>query len=502
MSPSARASKGFLICVTRKFQLRGPGERAFFDSLLNRLARRDLRGSNQTAGDKFRLTGTSPTTIENAVNPSMLCTLRKPWLWCTLLGAALALTIYFVLPGEQRDIRYRAAGEWRLAGESKFVGQPGSGRYASVAVGAGFTSDGNWFRVVGSELHIGPDPNDPPETVLALPSDLLNSRSWSVVASADGQRTICVNERGLAVWRGVPPHELMHCWTVTTEPLAGKKVGEDRDGDTPYDRHELVLAYSPSPDGSMTSVFAIEQRGFSSQQPHPNGVVVVRDLESGQDVAELVHHNCGPVIERVAWSADSQRLATFAPQAKRLTVWDVTKRDVICRIAEFAEQLSLSPNGSLVYTVFTGRTTSGAVGPDRPRTAVYRVADGSLVGSRRIACNQLVLSPDGKHLATSTAKDVGLMDSLTLEDIWSSPGGGYRHFAFRRDGAELAAVGVNLGGLVATAQVKAWNVTRGTVLLDAPTNAGSGTTYGIGFGKDGAIWTYGPSHWNQFEPTR
>jgi len=430
----------------------------------------------------------------------MLRVPRKLWLGCVLLTSMLAMTIWSLRPREQQDFRYRAAGQGLFQGEFKFIGQPPSGRYVSVAVGAGFTNDRNWFRVVGSELQLGAVPNDPPKTVLTLPAELLNSHSWSVVASTDGRRIVCFNERGLAVWRGTPPHELMHSWTVTAETMAGKKVGEDRDGDTPYDRHELVLTYRVSPDGKLACVYAVAQRAFSSERPRPDGVVIVRDLESGQDVAQLVHPMCGPVIERVAWSSDSRRLATFAPNTEQVTVWDVTKGDSVGRMKEFAEQLALSHDGSLVYTVFTGRTSSGTVGPDRPRTVVHRVADGSRVGSRKIACNQLVLSPDGKHLAASTVNCVALMDSLTLEDDWSSPGGGYNEIAFRHDGAELAAVGINVGGFVATAHVKAWSTSDGTVVLDEPTNAGSGTTHEVCFGKDGAIWTYGPFHWNQFKP--
>jgi WD40 repeat protein len=301
----------------------------------------------------------------------------------------------------------------------------------------------------------------------------------------------------------------MHCWTITTEPLAGNKLSE------PKDQNERLVAYSPSPDGRLVAIFAYKQWGpgepwvFDAQgrripQKAPDGVVIVRDLESGQDLAELLHNNSGRLFERVAWSADSQRLATFArpfdnaPQESgRITVWDVTKKDVLCQITEFAEKLSLSPDGSLVYCVFTGCQTSGTIGPDRPRTAVYRVADGSLVASRKLDCNQLVFSPDGKRIAASTRTDVELMDSSTLEAIWRSPGGEFNQIVFRSDGGEMAALGVDLSGLVRRFHVKAWSTADGTVLLDAPRMRALGLDY-ISFGKDGAIWTIDTSRWNRF----
>jgi hypothetical protein len=434
-------------------------------------------------------------------NRSSLRALR-PWLVGMLVIATVATVIWFTGSRERRDIRYQAAGEWRLPGESMYIGEPPQGRYASVAVGAGFMNDGNWFRVVGSALKLGASPIDRPNTLLALPSELLDSRFWNVIVSADGRRIICVNERGLAVWRADPPHDLMHLWTNTTEPMAGEKVGTDYNRSTPHDSHELALSYEVSPDGSLVCVYASKQRSFRHDRPRPNGIVILRDLESGQDVAQLVHPGSGATIPRIAWSSDSRRLATFARKAEQITVWDVTERKTIGRINEFAEELALSADGNLVYSsVFTGKTTTGTSGPNSPRTVAHRVADGTRVGSRKIASSHLVLSPDGRYLAASTRNGVELMDSASLESIWNSPfgwcGDGIK---FRPDGNELAAVSVDISGLWATGRVKAWAVVDGTVILAAATNAASGATSGVGFGNDGAIWTYGPSNWSRFKP--
>jgi WD40 repeat protein len=430
-----------------------------------------------------------------------LRTSRMPWLFGGLIIATAAIGIWSSLSGERRDIRFQAAGEWSRAPETKFIMEPAPGRYVSVSVGAGFTNNGNWFHIVGSTLQLGSSPTAPSETVLTLPPELLNSRSWGVIESADGQRIICVNERGLAVWRAAGPQNLMFLWTTSTEAMAGDKAGTDHYGDIPYDRNELVLSYNPSPDGRLVCVRAVEQRAFRSGHPMSDGIVILRDLESGEEIARLIHKGSGAEIQRIAWSGDSRRLATFARKTEQVTVWDVTQPEPIGHISEFAEQLALSADGSLLYTVFTGNTTTGTVGPDRPRTVVHRVDDGSRVASRKAACSRLVLSPDGRYLAASTRESIELMDSSTLESIWSSPGmGSCSQVRFSPNGAELVAVSNNISGLVAAARVKAWKVADGTVLLDMPTDAASGSTFGAGFGNDGSIWTYGPSNWSRFKP--
>ncbi|MBL9082246.1 MAG: hypothetical protein JNK76_10600 [Planctomycetales bacterium] len=404
--------------------------------------------------------------------------LKNRGIWLAAGGVFLAGAVFYAVVGENHDDRYRAGGE-------------GRGGAANV-LGGGFTNDGQWFCVVGSDLRLSELPDTSPRTTLRLPPELLNSVSWSITKSEDGKRIVCLTERGVAVWRSKPPHLQLYVWATTAEPYAGKRLpGSNMVGDL-FAGLAAEISYSVSPDGRWLCIHVYRNR---SLDPLADAVAVVRDLESGKDVAELKHPDGGLVIERVAWSGDSRRLATFARGTEKVRIWDVENYELIQELSEFAEVLALNRDGSLAYTTFTGATSSGTVGPDRPRTTVYRVDDGVRLARSTMAGRALVFSPDEKLVAAADRDSLVLMDPLTLQKKWSSPGGPFSHIVFRSDGAELAAVGHDYGGLVAKSWVKAWNTSDGKVVLNSPAPAG-----GVRFGVDGSIWTYQGDRWNQFVP--
>lgn len=354
------------------------------------------------------------------------------------------------------------------------------------------------FRIEGSDLHIRPSPRVPEELVLPLPEALTDPKtwtlpvSWTIRLSADGRRLICLNARGLAVWRACAPHELLHSWSGITDPLAGPVIYFD-DGENYRIR---TVAYRVSPDGRLACVHPVSEN--CGTRDSEDGVVLIRDLETGDDVARLAHAASQRTLTDVAWSGDSRRLATYNAlwELPFVAVWDVSRQVRLACFRGLFHEFALSHDGELLFA------TSGS--PEQELT-LRRVADGVILRTRRFdSLGRMILSPDEKHLLVIGSRRgeglyVSLLDSSTLREIWSSPCPGWRRVAFRPDGKELAVAWGGDGlpfmwSWGSGSGVRVWDTARGTVVLDAPIMLSSwrvskGSTYdvGIGWTEDGGI---------------
>jgi len=392
------------------------------------------------------------------------------WLILVLAVATTSLAAWFGLR-ERHNIRYQDAGLWA--------------ELSAKRVPAGLMSDRRWFRVTASTLSIGQSPTDPPEIALPLPSELLSSWAWRVKVSEDENRLICVNERGLAVWRASPPYELMRNWSISTEPMAGPKIGTANHGSTEYDRHKLVLAYSESPDGRLACVHAVGQTSYSHEDPR-DGIVVIRDLETGHDVARLVHPDAGLKVELVAWSGDSKRLATHT-EDNTITFWEIGNQSQLNRVMLDVDWFALSRDGTVMFTSTRLQEVKQRL---RFRLTVLRIADGSVIQSRDLQYLQSVfLSPNEMYIAAVTYPGISLLDSSTLETLWfSSLPGQVASVAFREDSLELVAVwGIPNEIYGSRAGIKAWETATGTIVLKQKGLGYSESTRLLGFCGDGRI---------------
>jgi hypothetical protein len=297
------------------------------------------------------------------------------WLTLGLVVALIGVSVAITWRGNV-DIRYHDADLWA--------------EQAGDRVPAGLTSKRRWFFILDDQLHLASSPTAPPETSIALRNELLNSRFWRVTESADGNRFVCVNERGLAVWRTSGAHELMHSWAITSEPMAGPRVGRFIDGSIEYDRHKLVLAFRESPDGRPACIHVVGQTAFASGDPR-DGVVIVRDLETGRDVARLVHPDAGLRVDLVAWSGDSQRLATYG-EDNTLRVWEIDSGAPCASLTTDVDWFALSHDGTVLFTSKLRRD----VRPLSATLTARRVADGSVIQRREVEwLRWATLSPDG-----------------------------------------------------------------------------------------------------------
>lgn len=128
----------------------------------------------------------------------------------------------------------------------------------------------------------------------------------------------------MAVWRFAQPQQSEHVWAIWDEPRAGPRTGTQDSGggstsfaasgrkstsrvdaDEPdvdfdkYPRHKLMLAFQESPDARLVCIHPVEKISMSRTDSH-DGVVLIRRLETGDDMAELLHEGAKQKIPLVA----------------------------------------------------------------------------------------------------------------------------------------------------------------------------------------------------------
>jgi hypothetical protein len=382
------------------------------------------------------------------------------------MGAALlgivAAVCWFLLR-EPTDIRYRAAGDPRR----DIVG---------------ITADGRLMTQSGAELHLIANAVARSDTVLALPEALREFNQLHVQTSDDAERFIAVTDRGLAVWRAEPPHELTRHWVNDEDPLAGRALEEGYQW-----RRRFQLAQLISPDGRLAANYPVEQHGERHGDARVEGTVVIRDLETGEDVASLIHPNTPPILQQVAWSGDSRRLATCLEN--EATIWSVVDAVKIASfpVAASNGEMTLSNDGERLLTRARDRIT---------RITLYNVNDGSTVATHRCGFSHgMACSADGKYLLVGgivggavsqfrNRAEVAMLDAKTLAPLWTSfHHGACGRIAFSPDG-KTVALGWRIPNEIfgSATGVKAWDVADGTVVLVGE-NCGSF----LGFDSSGQI---------------
>jgi hypothetical protein len=336
-------------------------------------------------------------------------------------------------------------------------------------------TDGVRFRVEADQLFVN---NDGDEVVLAIPAKLRESASWRVLRNVKNQLLILVNERGMAVWDSKRPYQQRHVWAAVDEPLAGKATGgKSISGNRRYNLHRLDVAFTIHPEGTVVCIHATKQNSWSHRDS-TIGAVLLRDIETGEDIERLVHHDWGQVIDKVAWSLNGTRLATFSSyrqqDAYTIYVWDVVTGKRLAEIDGIVDQFRFSDDESKLF-VLSERSPQFF--------SVYLAENGEKLVSRKLrATDSFSVSPDDNSIAVSGNGRIELLDAKTLKSKWTSncrePVG---RMAFREDSSELAATWFRFGS---SAGVKAWNTADGTVVLDDPQLPLAG---GLFYREDGAL---------------
>lgn len=366
--------------------------------------------------------------------------------WIAVGGAVfgvIAAACWFFLR-EPTDIRYRPAGD-----PPRDI--------------IGITASGQLIKTIGSELHLLDGTNGAHEIVLSLPDGLVEFNTLHVQTSDDNRRIIAVTDRGLAVWHAQPPYDLARHWIKDDDPLGGRKL------DPEYQwRRRFELAYVVSPDGRHVCVYPVEQHGQRHDDSKVEGTIVIRDLDSGEDVASLVHSGASPLITQVVWSGDSQRLVSSV--YGKATVWSVAEPAELARLLITASggELWLSRDGTQLVTRAGDAIT------------LYNVEGGAAAATRRCGFSHgMACSPNAKYLLVGGIvggaldqlrghAEVAMFDAKTLTPKWTSKHpGACGHIAFSPDG-KAVALGWRIPNEIfgSTTGVKAWDVDDGTVVLD------------------------------------
>ncbi len=345
----------------------------------------------------------------------------KPLAVVTTAAIAVSLFVTFIW-ADERESRY----------------QP---RRAVAADEAHWSTDGVTFRVEGTQLAVNLAGN---EATLGVPVALRDSISYRVVLSDDEQLLSLVTERGMAVWEAAAPYQQRHLWPANDEPLAGRATGGTRtEGTIHYDLHELDVAFTLSPEGSRVCIHTTHQNA-SQFDDVQNGIVILRDVASGDEIRRFEHVDWGRVVDKVVWSPDGTRLATFSSYNRlgyMIRVWDVATGEQVTEIQGIFEQFRFSEDASKLITLteFYPEVLQ-----------VFDADDGELVSSRQQAnMRSFHVSPDGNSIAVVRAPSglfagnrdrIELLDAATLEPRWTaSVPGAAGLIVFRPDNGEIAA---------------------------------------------------------------
>jgi WD40 repeat protein len=297
------------------------------------------------------------------------------------------------------------------------------------------------FRVEETRLIVTLEGDD---VTLEVPEQLRNSVSYRVALNDDQSLLSLITERGMAVWNTNAPYQQRHLWPANAEPLAGRQVGENVNGDFRYITHELDMAFTLSPDGSRVCVHATHQNASQFDDP-TEGLVILRDVATGDEVRRFVHVDWGRVVDKVVWSPDGNRIASFSSYNRLskyvIRVWDVETREQVSEMEGIFAQFRFSEDGSRLFTL-TERYPAVL--------QVFDADDGELIASRQQATmRSFHISPDGTSLVVVKAPSglfagnrdcIELLDADTLEPRWSATvRGAAGLIAFRSDNGEIAA---------------------------------------------------------------
>ena len=240
-----------------------------------------------------------------------------------------------------------------------------------------------------------------------------------------------------------------------------------------------------SPDGTTIAISGYGSSRFSS--------IWLFDLATGELIYEMQKST---EIDTIAFSPDGNTIAGAAVHGL-IHLWDVVNGDHVRTLqgheSPYIPHLVFTPDGNTLI--------SGDVGTDirlwDPVTGTLR---HTLQAPR--AFRGLALSPDGKTLATSTARgeDVHLWDLATRQvSTTLNSGGGHLHqLAFSPDGKTLAAGSSHVqipvrygGGVRGVYGILLFDVASGQIrtTLQVPTRPGAYTSFSgpLAFSRDGKI---------------
>lgn len=351
-----------------------------------------------------------------------------------------------------------------------------------------WSTDGVPFRVEEARLLVTLGGQ---EISLEVPAALRDSISYRVVLSDNELLLSLITERGMAVWAAAAPHQQRHVWAANDEPLAGREVGERVEGTIRYITHELDMAFTLSPDGSRVCVHATGQNA-SQFDDVQNGIVILRDVGSGDEIRRFVHSDWGRVVDKVVWSPDGTQIATFSSYNRIgyvIQVWDVASGEQVTEIQGIFAQFRFSEDGQKLFTL---TELYPAV------LQVFDAADGELIASRQQAgMRSFHLSPNGNSLLVVRAPSglfggngdrIELLDADTLEPRWSaSVPGAAGLVAFRPDSGEVAVTWFIPNEFFGSeGGVKAFDMSDGNVVLDDQELLSPGGLY---YHSDGSLQT-------------
>ncbi len=306
---------------------------------------------------------------------------------------------------------------------------------------AHWSTDGVAFRVEGTQLTVNLEGN---EVTLEVPRSLRDSISWRVALNDDQSILSLITERGMSVWEPVAPYRQLHIWAANDEPLAGRATGGTRtEGTIRYDLHELDVVFTLNPDGSRVCVHTTQQNASQFDDP-TDGIVILRDVASGDEIRRFIHTDWGRVVDKVVWSPDGSRLATFSSYNRlgySIRIWDVATGQQLTEMECMVKQFRFSDDGSKLFTL-TERYPEVL--------QVFDAIDGELVASRQQPhMRSFHVSQDGSSVAVVQAPSglfagnsdrIQLLDAATLEPRWTSTvPGAAGLIVFRPDSGEIAA---------------------------------------------------------------
>lgn len=244
--------------------------------------------------------------------------------------------------------------------------------------------------------------------------------------------------------------------------------------------------------GGVVTGLAISPENERVALAHSNGVVEIRDLQSGEVETSLDHG--GRRVAAVEFSPDSSEIATGVGERLRtdafddsLTVWSsATGSTISVRGGEgesvagcsfFRPRIRFSPNGEVIAASSHDFTVALYDAGDLEPILTLSPQGGTIL--------DLAFSPDGEVLATSSEDlKLRLWDVATgrLVAEHDSPLGGYWGIAFMPDGTSLVTVG-------ATGAVELIGLTDGAVIrsFDESSNWSSG----IALSNDGSLFAAG-----------